>query len=277
VKVSDASGNQRKKPSGGFVSAEADARGKLQSRQREETPEEMKVRKFNEAIRDAERSTLCFNLDMGMVPIMNKQTISEKASLALTKMAASKEGKGKSVPSQDVIAVIDDVTSLVTNMEFYGTSTKQYKGKGATGFCTIPVKYQFKDKDQKSYAEKTLRDKCDVKCATPYPAIVRECIKQAIEHVRGTHPEDFIRVSVVTKDFALKVARRPPGKDLKWIEYPDLLPLPTEAYEVSAKKVPDGLRIFYLPSEPTEDMLFGSPAKEKNVSPSKVRRDSKNK
>jgi hypothetical protein len=54
-----------------------------------ETGEEKKVRKFQEAIKEAERSTLCFNLDMGNTPIMNKNTISERASLALTKMAAN--------------------------------------------------------------------------------------------------------------------------------------------------------------------------------------------
>jgi hypothetical protein len=166
-------------------------------------------------------------------------------------MAAAKEGKNRSVPSPDLVAAIDDVTSLVTNMEFYGTSTKEYKGKDSTGFCTVPVKYQFKDRDQKVFAEKTLRDKCNVKCATPYPAIVRECIKQVIEHVRQSHPGDFIRVGVNVKEFALKVSRRPPGKDLKWIEYPELLPLPLEAWNVSAKKCPDGLRMFFLP---TEDM-----------------------
>jgi hypothetical protein len=94
-----------------------------------ETEEEKRVRKFNEAIRDAERSTLCFNLNIGNKPIMNKATIPEKATLALTTMAAKVEGKNRSVPSQEVIAMIDDNTSLVTNMEFYGSSTKQYKGK----------------------------------------------------------------------------------------------------------------------------------------------------
>ncbi len=40
-----------------------------------ETPEEAKKRKFAEAIKDAERSTLWFNLDMGNVPLQNKVTI----------------------------------------------------------------------------------------------------------------------------------------------------------------------------------------------------------
>jgi hypothetical protein len=214
---------------------------------------------------------------MGNAPIMNKNTISEKASLALIRMAANKEGKGKSVPSLDAVAAIDDVTSLVNNMKFYGSSTKQYKGKDATGFCTVPVKYQFKDKDTRIFAEKTLRERCAVKCATPYPAIVRECIKQVVDHVRQSHPDDFVRVSVVTKEFSLKVSRRPPGKDLKWVDYPDLLRLPDEALDVSSKKVPDGLRMFYLPVEVSEDMLFGSPAKESQKSPKSGRRDSKTK
>jgi hypothetical protein len=192
----------RKNLAGGLVAVTADERGKLPESRRqdipEETEEEKLQRKFTDAIRDAERSTLCFNLNMGNVPIMNKSTISEKASLALTKMAAEKEGRN-SFPSADAVAAIDDVTSLVTKMEFFGASTKQYKGKGSTGFCTVPVKYQFKDKDHRIYAEKTLRETCQVKCATPYPAIVRECIKQVVDHVRLTHPEDFVRVSVVPK------------------------------------------------------------------------------
>jgi hypothetical protein len=122
-----------------------------------ETEEEKKHRKFNEAIKDAERSTLCFNLDMGNTPIMNKNSISEKACLALARMAAAVEGKKGPVPSQDKIEALDDITSLVTNMEFYGSNTKTYTGKGKDGkgkdavsFCTVPVKYQFKDRETKT-------------------------------------------------------------------------------------------------------------------------------
>jgi hypothetical protein len=104
---------------------------------------------------------------------------------------------------------------MLTNMEFYGSSTKEYKGKDSTGFCTVPVRYQFKDKEQKFFAEKKLRDICKVKCATPYPAIVRECIKQVVDHVRASHPTDFVKVSVLTKDFALKVARTTNGSCIR--------------------------------------------------------------
>jgi hypothetical protein len=265
--------NPRKKLSGGLVHSQASERGIMESKNTkvQETEEEKKVRKFNEAIRDAERSTLVFNLNMGNVPLMNKTTISEKASLALTKMAAAAEGKNRPIPSPDAVAAIDDLTSMVTNMEFYGNSTKEYKGKDSTGFCTVPVRYQFKDRDQKAFAEKTLRDTCKVKCTTPYPAVVRECIKQVVAHVRQSHPGDFVKVSVVPKEFSLKVSRRPPGKDLKWYDYPDLLRLPEEAWNVNLRKAPEGISMFYLPSE---EMSSPPPRKERPPSPSKNRRGS---
>ncbi len=261
--------NNRRKPSGGLVQMGTNQQVKVNVKPAE-TEEEKKARKFSEAIRDAERSTLCFNLNMGNVPLINKTTISEKASLALAEMAASAEGKFSSTPSADAIAAIDDVTSMVTNIEFYGSSTKEYKGKDSTGFCTVPVRYQFKDKEQKFFAEKKLRGICKVKCATPYPAIVCECIKQVVDHVRASHPTDFVKVSVLTKDFALKVARRPPGKDYEWIVYPETLRLPDEAMDVSTKQVPKGLRMFYLPSEGNDEMLTSPIRKDTAKSPSKA-------
>ncbi len=64
-----------------------------------------------------------------------------------------------------------------------------------------------------------------------------------MDHVRLSHPQDYVRVSVVLKEFSLKVSRRPPGKDLPLYHYPDLLRLPNEALDISVRKVPEGLRM----------------------------------
>jgi hypothetical protein len=235
-----------------------------------ETPEEEKKRKFTEAIKDAERSTLCFNLDMGNVPLQNKGTIQERASLALTTMAARKESKNSTYPSSDAIVALDDLTSMVTNMEFYGSSTKQYKGKTDKPFCTVPVKYQFKDRDVRTFAEKTLRDTCGVHCATPYPALVRESIKQVVKHVKASHPNDFVRVNVIPKELGLKVSRRPKGEDQQWITYPSLVPLPEEVLDISLKKAPEGFRLPYT-SLPYDDYMEVNSSPVKTVgSPSKT-------
>ncbi len=93
--------------------------------------------------------------------------------------------------------------------------------------------------------------------------------------VRLSHPQDFVKVSVLPKEFSLKVSRRPPGKDLKWFEYPDLLRLPDEALDISVKKAPAGLRMFFLPSEGCEEMSCSPEKGEKPKSPRGVRKSPK--
>ncbi len=55
------------------------------------------------------------------------------------------------------------------------------------------------------------------------------------------------------------------------IEYPDLLRLPNQAWDVTVKKVPKGLKMFFLPSEfdVDDDMQQSSQDQESPVSPSK--------
>jgi hypothetical protein len=84
-----------------------------------------------------------------------------------------------------------------------------------------------------------------------------------------------VKVNVHAKDFALKVYRRPKGNNLPWIEYPDLLRLPNEAWDVSLKSVPKGLKMFYLPPEPDmdDDMQQSSQSSESSQVSSQVLND----
>jgi hypothetical protein len=138
---------------------------------------------------------------------------------------------------------------MVTSMDFYGSNTKQYTGNTDKPFCTVPVRYQFKDRDVRTFAEKTLRDTCGVQCSTPYPTIVREAIKQVVAHVKKSHPDEYVKVNVLTKEFSLKVARRPKGKDEEWTYYSKNVPLPELALDVNCRKVPEGFRLENLPEE----------------------------
>jgi hypothetical protein len=115
------------------------------------------VKRYKDAIRDAERSTLVLNLNMGRIPLMNKDTMAKKATLALTAAAAVKQKSKTSVPDAEAVATIDDVLSVVKNYSFYGTGTKTYKNERdelSGSYCTAPVKYEFKDKETRVAAKK---------------------------------------------------------------------------------------------------------------------------
>ncbi len=47
---------------------------------------------FNKAVKEAKRSILVFNLDMGQTPIMNPTTISAKVTLSMLNILAEKDG-----------------------------------------------------------------------------------------------------------------------------------------------------------------------------------------
>jgi hypothetical protein len=163
-------------------------------------------------------------------------------------MAAKVEKSNSSVPSADKVAAIDDILSVTKGMSFYGTSTKTYKNPkdlASGSFCTVPVKYEFKDRETKNQAEKILKATCNVNCGTPYPAILRDCIKQTGEHFRKETGDSFVRVSVDASKLILKVAHKK-DKDAKWLYDIPPVPLPREVLDISARKSPEGFRMNFV-------------------------------
>ena len=191
---------------------------------------------------------------MGPVPIMNKDTMSSKATLALTSMAAKVEKKAGNTPSQDAVAALDDLLSITKGVEFFGATTKTYrnnKDELSGSYCTIPVKYQFKDRDTRFRAEAILRSRCNVQCTTPYPTILRHCIKTTVDQVKADFPDNFVRVNVDVKNLALKLARRPKLESTKgkseWVYYSRPVKLPREVLNIQARTVPENLVYEGLP------------------------------
>ena len=92
---------------------------------------------------------------MGRVPLINQGTIGVKATTALTSMAAVAEGRSPSNPSNESVALIDDVLSVAESISFFGSGTRSVTKKGALSgsYCTVPVCYTFKDKDTRFRAE----------------------------------------------------------------------------------------------------------------------------
>ena len=91
--------------------------------------EEVKKKKFITAVKEAEKSVLVFNLNLGRVPIMNTGTIAKKVTEDITAKAAIVEGKDNSLPSEDTITVLEDTLSVMKGMEFLGRPPNLSKTK----------------------------------------------------------------------------------------------------------------------------------------------------
>jgi hypothetical protein len=191
-------------------------------------PAKVKKDKFCSEVRDAEKSLLVFQLDLGKVPIMNTTTMAKNVTGDVVRKAAAVEKSTNGRPSDDTIATLDDTLSVVQSMDFFGKVTKPYINKRneqdpANGtYHTLPVKINFKTKEAKQRAETIFRKKCKLQCSTPYPKRLRTMIGELVSSEKTKFPGCFIQVKVDLDSMTLKVSRR---GETEWINNYHSVPL----------------------------------------------------
>jgi hypothetical protein len=155
-------------------------------------------KKVKQALRDAEKKTLLFNLDLGKVPTMNKETLARKVTMALSEKVTSGD---HDYDIRDAEEAVDDVLSC-SKLEFLGKISKKFYNKKNPSdarndtFCTMPVRFEFKDRETRFQAEKTLRQVCKVSCAVPYPKKLRDIMDKMVQDGKKLSPNCFIRTQV---------------------------------------------------------------------------------
>ncbi len=195
---------------------------------------------FNAAIKEAERSLLIFNLNMGQTPCMNPVTISNKITQCLLSLAGKAEGSAPGSPSSSAKEVVDDILGMVTKMVLFGSKTAPCKVPGKPqengSFFTVPDQLMFKDKKTAQTAAEILRKVLKLSSTTPYHKSLRSAINLAIGKTRAAHPGSQAKVQVDSSKKLLKCFIRPdvsnPGK---WNNAGKNFPIPPEALDPSSR------------------------------------------
>jgi len=163
-----------------------------------QTEAESAAHKVKKVLREAERRTVLFELDLGPAPIINKETISRKVTMALHGKAS--EGN-HDWNIKDAGEMVDDVLSC-SQLEFLGSGTRKFfNNRSQTDprngkMCTVPIRMDFKNKDTRIRAESTLKGICKVNCSVPYPKKLRAMIRDTIAEGKKIHKESFIKTKV---------------------------------------------------------------------------------
>jgi len=198
-------------------------------------------KKFIQAVREAEKSTLVFNMDMGTVAVMNTNTMNRKFSLALKAKAAEVDGNANGEPKTDTVTQLDDTLSMVKSMDYFGKTTKQAKGKD---FFTIPVKLAYKDKETRITAEQNLRKLCKVSCTTPYHSTLRDELKKVMEGAKVRYKNSYVQTRLDVDKMEVKVSYRQDGI---WYNDVEKFPLPDSVFDLTHKvakpkqSIPEGM------------------------------------
>ena len=152
--------------------------------------EDLAKKKLRHSIREAEKKSVIFNLELGQVPTINKETLSRKVTMALSEKAKAGDHDYNINDAEDTI---DDVLSCA-KLEFLGAGSKNFfNSRDATDkrnnkFCTMPVRLDFKDKETRIQAEISMRKLCKVSCSTPYPKKLRNILSGLVKDGKKTAP-----------------------------------------------------------------------------------------
>ena len=173
--------------------------------------EDAAKKRIKASLRDAEKKSIIFNLDLGKITTINKETLSRKVSLALSDKA--KTGN-HNYHLGDAEEAIDDALSC-SKLEFLGAGSKNFFNKHKPDdkrnntFCTVPVHLDFKDKETRMQAEISLRKLCKVSCSTPYPKKLRNILSGLVKDGKKAAPGCFsltrVNVDKLTIDVHAKV------------------------------------------------------------------------
>jgi hypothetical protein len=185
-------------------------------------------RKIRQAIAKAEKSVTLFDLDLGTVPVLNKDTLFRKVTILLHDKAKT-TGIYKDNPAA-ASEIMDDILSCAL-IEFLGKGTRSFYNRHDTSdprnnkMCTVPVKLTFRDKETRFRAELTLKKACKVRCGTPYPKKLRSLMDSLIKDCKASRPKSFILAKVDTENLCITARAR---SDSGWDDLPAMADIPLD-------------------------------------------------
>ncbi len=218
-----------------------------------ETSPPSKPDPFDAAVKDAEKSILIHNLNLGQSPTLNPATISSKITAALLLCVAQLDPLAEGVVTAGVKDTIDDIIGMVKGMTLFGTCTRPnrnpLKSEDNGKFFTVPVKLTFANKQVAIRVTEVLKGTYKLPITTPYHKSLRACFTHVQKKVRALNPGYQVRVNLDAKNRLLKASVRPAEK-CPWELLTETFPLPQQALD---PKFQD-LKSLILPS-------IGSPTK----------------
>jgi hypothetical protein len=117
----------------------------------------------------------------------------------------------------EAVRVMDDVLSLVSDMDFIGASSKPFRGRTDNDmrngkFCTMPIKFKFEDRDSRIHFETSVRKFCTLKASMSLHKAVR--LEQAafLRAVKPRYPDEVVTVRIDTLNMRLQAFRKEDGQ-----------------------------------------------------------------
>ena len=184
-------------------------------------------RELQEALSKAETESVLFGANLGDVAYAHRGTLNINFTSDLRKRTLDKAEGEPQAALNESLRLVEDALACVDNLDFLGQRSKPYKLQdGAdSGFCSMPVKLSFADRDSRINFERTVREKTGLRVTQSLPQPIRDHMAAFRKALEDRYAGQIVMVRHDTRNLSLTALRKTDGEG-RWTQCNEELPIP---------------------------------------------------
>ena len=183
-----------------------------------------------DALNRADTESIIFGANLGGAETAHRGTLNANFTADLkNRTVGGVEGQPEAAVAES-LRVVDDALACVENIEFLGQRTQPYKVPGQnnnSGFCSMPVRLSFNDRDSRMHFERTVRSYTGLKVSQSLPTSIRNQMAAFRRALEQRYDGDIIMTRPNVRNLTF-VAFRKEGGVGKWNSLEESFPIPLD-------------------------------------------------
>jgi hypothetical protein len=161
--------------------------------------------------------------------LANRKSLAAALSHGIRKSAIEK-AKATGADPGEAVRVMDDVLSVVADMDFVGASSQKYVNKRNVSdpknhtFCTMPIRLRFEDRNARIHFKTAIKSHCDLKAVMSLPRPIREEQAAFQRAVKQRYPDEIVTIRPDIRGASLQAFRKVAGQK-GWTKCPEAIEL----------------------------------------------------
>jgi len=183
-----------------------------------------------EALKRSDTESVLFGANLGGAETAHRGTLNANFTADLRgRTVGGAEGQPGTVLDES-LRVVDDALACVENIEFLGQRTQPYKVPGSgveSGFCSMPIRLSFSDRDSRMHFERTVKSYTGLKVSQSLPSPIRKQMAAFRRALEARYTGDIVMTRPDHRSLRF-VAFRKEGGVGKWNSLEESFPIPLD-------------------------------------------------
>lgn len=157
----------------------------------------------------------------------HRGTLNVNFTADLRKRTVEKSDGQPDAVRDESLRLVEDALSCVDNLDFLGQRSKPYKLQGGvdSGYCSMPIKLTFSDRDSRINFERTVRENTGLRVSQSLPQQIRDHMAAFRKALEERYVGQIVLVRPDTRNLELTALRKTDGEG-RWTSCTEVIPIP---------------------------------------------------